>query len=308
VQAILQLRDEHPAWGGRKLRRRLQDLGHQDVPAASTVSGILLRHGRISEEASRKSQAFIRFEKAAPNDLWGMDFKGHFPLSSGGRCHPLTILDDHSRYSIGLRALDNERGESVQTELTGVFRRYGLPAAMLMDNGPPWGDTHCEGSPSWLSVWLMELGIRVLHTRPAHPQTNGKDERFHRTLKLEVLQGNSFCDVRQAQDRFDPFRECYNHQRPHQALEMNVPASRYQASQRSFPETIAEWEYAPDVTVRKVDQTTGAISWQGQRWKIGRALKGRLVGIRATTTDGQFDVYFRNTKIKTIDLGAREEG
>jgi transposase InsO family protein len=299
VTAILELRDAHPAWGGRKIRQRLLDLNYHAVPAVSTVSGILKRHGRVSQEASQRACAFTRFERSRPNELWQMDFKGHFPMSGGGRCHPLTILDDHSRFSIGLRALENEQGTAVQAELTAVFRRYGLPEAMLTDNGSPWGPSREQGF-TWLNVWLMELGIRVLRTRPGHPQTNGKDERFHRTLDIEVLRGNRFRDVPEIQRRFDPFRECYNHERPHQALGLAVPASRYQISHRAFPEQITPWEYAPDVQVRKVDD--GTISWRGTRFKVGAAFRGKHVGIRTTATDGEFHVYFCNTKIKTIHL------
>jgi transposase InsO family protein len=300
VAAILDVRDAHPAWGGRKIRHYLLDRQHTELPATSTISGILKRHGRISEEASQKAAALTRFERSRPNELWQIDFKGHFAMSAGGRCHPLTILDDYSRYSIGLRALANEQGAGVQAELTAVFRRFGLPESMLMDNGSPWGSSRDEGI-TWLSVWLMELGIRVLHSRPHHPQTNGKDERFHRTLDLEVLRGNSFRDLVEAQRRFDPFRECYNHERPHQALDMAVPASRYQISLRAFPEQIAEWEYAPDVAVRKVG-IGNCISWLGQRFKVGSAFVHKRVGLRATTTDGQYEIYYRNTKIKTIQL------
>lgn len=308
ADVILELRDKHPAWGGRKLKRRLEDLKHQDLPAASTISGILKRNGRIDDAASRAAQPFTRFEREAPNELWQMDFKGHFALGNHRRCHPLTILDDHSRFSIGLRAMYYERGKDVQRELKSVFRRYGIPEAMLMDNGAPWGSVASEGRYTWLNVWLMELGIRVLHTRPRHPQTNGKDERFHRTLDIEVLRGNTFANLTAAQASFDPFRQCYNHERPHEALDMDVPASRYRPSPRAFPEQIAEWEYPPDMKVRKVDPATRTISWKYVRFKIGQAFGGRHVGVRATTTDGLFEVYFRNTKIKTIDLRKNQRG
>jgi len=109
------------------------------VPVASTITEILRRHGRLNREESLKHQPFVRFERSAPNDLWQMDFKGHFALRRGGRCHPLTVLDDHSRFALGLRACSNEQGETVQAEVTQLFRRYGLPKAMLMDNGAPWG-------------------------------------------------------------------------------------------------------------------------------------------------------------------------
>lgn len=144
VKEALKIRDKHPTWGARKIHRRLHDLEVKDVPAVSTINSILKRNGCISEEASKRSRTFTRFEYDEPNDLWQMDFKGHFAMTNGKRCHPLTILDDHSRYSIALRAMDTEKRIPVQNELTRVFRRFGLPAAMLMDNGPPWGTSQKE--------------------------------------------------------------------------------------------------------------------------------------------------------------------
>ena len=301
VEAILQVRQKHPRWGARKIHRRLENLGHKDLPAPSTVNGILKRNKCIDEEASRKAKSFLRFERNEPNELWQMDFKGHFPMSNGKRCHPLTVLDDHSRFSIALRALDNEQGNSVKQVLTDVFRQFGLPKAMLMDNGSPWGSSSKDQQLTKFEVWLMQLGIRVIHCRPGHPQTNGKDERFHRTLDVELLQGETFADLIDSQRKFDPFRECYNHERPHQALEMAVPADRYRLSPRSMPEKLDVWEYDSDVAVRKVG-CTKRISFRGQSIRIGGALVGEHVGLRPTTTDGTFDVYFRNTKIKTIEV------
>ena len=134
VAAVLRLRERHPAWGGRKLRARLMALGHTPVPAASTITAILRRHGLIDPEESAKHKAWQRFEAEAPNDLWQMDFKGHVAVA-GGRCHPLTVLDDYSRYAVGLEACANERWTTVRECLTAIFRRYGLPRKMLMDNG-----------------------------------------------------------------------------------------------------------------------------------------------------------------------------
>ncbi len=131
-------------------------------------------------------------DRSNPNALWQMDFKGHFAMLKG-RCHPLTILDDHSRFCLGLQACANETIETTQIHLTHIFRRYGLPLALLCDNGGPWGSGYPHIELTKLTVWLIRLGIQVLHGRPAHPQTQGKDERFHRTLKAEVLQGTVFC-------------------------------------------------------------------------------------------------------------------
>ena len=298
-EAVLALRDTHRAWGGRKLRRRLQDLGAQTVPAASTITEILRRNGRLDNNLSSGQKAFQRFEHPAPNDLWQMDFKGHFAMEQG-RCHPLTVLDDHSRYSLGLRACDNERTATVQGHLTQLFTRYGLPRRMLMDNGSPWGD---DGAHPYtpLTVWLLRLGVRISHGRPYHPQTQGKEERFHRTLKAEVLRWEQFNDLASCQARFDAWREVYNHERPHEALSMAVPASRYEASPRSFPGTLPTIDYGPDEIVRKVGDK-GFINYKGYKLKVPKAFKGYPVALRATVTDGVFDVMFCWHKIAHVDI------
>src|SRR5438046_115678 len=157
-ESVLNLRGKHPAWGGRKLRRRLQDLGHAAVPSPSTITAILRRHGLLIENRAGYPRSLTRFEHPAPNDLWQMDFKGHFAMMNRERCHPLTVLDDHSRFSLGLRACENEQGLTVQQELTVIFQRYGLPHRMLMDNGPPWGGSSAEQKHTPLTVWLMRLG------------------------------------------------------------------------------------------------------------------------------------------------------
>ena len=149
----------------------------------------------------------------------------------------MTVLDDHSRFSILLQACANERTETVRECLTAAFRLYGLPVRMLMDNGSPWGnDANHPRTP--LTVWLMRLGIQVSHGRPYHPQTQGKEERFHRTLNVELLQGRRFADWATCQAAFDRWRGVYNTERPHQALDLATPISRYTPSPRSFPETL----------------------------------------------------------------------
>jgi len=298
--AILKLRREQPAWGARKLRRRLEVLGHWDLPAPSTVHAILLRHGLVDPQESAKHRPWQRFEHEAPNQLWQMDFKGHFATQRGGRCHPLTVLDDHSRFALGLEACANEKGTTVQQKLTGIFRRYGLPERMTMDNGSPWGsDSEHPFTP--LTLWLIRLGIRVSHSRPFHPQTQGKDERFHRTLKVELLERNCFQDVSEAQRRFDPWRNTYNLERPHQALGMEVPASRYRVSARAYPEALAPIEYGPSDIVRRPDPM-GRCSFAGRRVKISRAVAGYPVAFRQTSQDAVYDVYFCTQRVAQIDL------
>src|SRR3954454_2469692 len=196
-----------------------------------------------------------------------MDFKGHVALHTG-RLHPLTVLDDHSRFSVVLAACANERTETVRQQLITAFRRYGLPQSMITDNGSPWGDG--PGSPfTPLGVWLIEHGIRISHSRPYHPQTMGKDERFHRSLKAEVLAGPPFADLAAAERALEHWRTVYTTQRPDEALAMAVPASRYQPGPRNYIETIAPFEYAPGDIVRRVQQG-GHVSLLGRASKSPR--------------------------------------
>ena len=295
--AILEVRDKHPAWGGRKIRAILMRRG-SGVPSASTITRVLERHGKLDPEQSPKHSAWQRFEYQQPNDLWQMDFKGDFETSRG-RCYPLTALDDHSRYSLVLQACGDQRTGTVQEALTTAFRKYGLPLRILTDNGSPWG---CDPERPWtvLAAWLIRLGIKIAHGRPYHPQTQGKEERFHRTLQAEVLR-RPMQDRDECQRCFDRWREVYNHERPHQALSMDVPASRYQPSARAYPETLPPIEYAPDQIVKQV-YPDGRISIEGKTIRVGRAFAGLLVSLRPTKTDGVIDVYFCHQHVYTIDL------
>lgn len=297
-EAVIALRRRHPTWGGRKLARRLQALGHDAVPAPSTITAMLHRHHLLTPTESAKHQAFVRFEHATPNALWQMDFKGWFQLPRG-RCHPLTVLDDHSRFNLLLRACADQQGTTVQAALTAVFRRYGLPVRMTMDNGAPWGSDAAHVLTP-LTLWLMRLGIAVSHSRPYHPQTQGKDERFHRTLECELLQYRVFRDLTHVQWHFDRFRELYNLERPHEALGLEVPGRRYQPSVRAFPEPLPPIEYAPGDVVRKVDH--GTVSYRGHVLRVPKALHGYPVAIRATCGDGTLAIYFCQSQVAAIDL------
>lgn len=287
---------EHNRWGARKIKRWLEDAGHV-LPAFSTVHNLMARHGLLPG-LPPGIPATGRFEHEAPNQLWQMDFKGHFPFGTG-RCHPLTLLDDHSRFSLCLAHCPDERRTTVQTQLIKVFERYGLPERMTMDNGAPWGDT--TGSWTALELWLMRQGIRVGHSRPYHPQTQGKLERFHRSLKAEVLQGQWFTDSGQLQRVFDHWRAVYNQERPHEALEMAVPASRYQPSSRQYNEAVQPPEYDEGVQVRKVD-VSGKLSLRGVSLNAGKAFRGEHVGLKETPEDGCYEVWWYSTKVGMIDL------
>jgi transposase InsO family protein len=299
-QLVLQLRDQHPAWGGRKLHARLRALGQAAVPAPSTSTAILRRHGRLDGPRAGQPRAWQRFEHPAPNDLWPMDFKGHFGLTGGGRCHPLTVLDDHCRYALGLVACADEPTATVQHALTELFRRHGLPRRMLMDNGCPWGD---DGEHPWtpLTVWLLRLGVAVRHGRPYHPQTQGKDERFHRTLKAEVIARYPFGDLADCQGRFDPWRHVYNHERPHEALGLAVPASRYRVSPRPLPSELPPITYDVGDTVRQV-QDGGRFSFRGRVYRLAKAFRGYPIGLRATGQDGVLGVWFGAHRLGYLDL------
>jgi transposase InsO family protein len=298
--AVLSLRDAHPAWGGRKLRRRLIDLGHDLVPSASTITEILRRHDRLDTDAADRHGPYQRFARESPNELWQMDFKAQFPTDEGA-CHALSVLDDCSRFALGLEACADQRLDTVKGRLTGIFRCYGLPHAMLADNGPPWGNSDDAHSRyTRLEVWLIQLGIPLYHGRPYHPQTQGKDERFHRTIEAELVGRRRFASLRECQQAFLRWREVYNTERPHEAIDLDTPSRHYRPSPRSFPESLPPVEY-PDRLVRKV-QANGRISFAGRKWPVGKAFANHPVALRPTLRDGSYHVFFCQQQVATIDL------
>jgi transposase InsO family protein len=297
---IVQVREEHPAWGGPKIHAFLRRAGEPVPNSPNTVTAVLHRHGLIDPSEKPKHTPYQRFEREKPNQLWQMDFKGYFALADGSECHPLTVLDDHSRFLLGLKACPNEQRQTVQAQLGTVFRAYGLPERMIMDNGSPWGDS-AESRYTIFTTWLMRLGIKISHSRPYHPQTMGKDERLHRTLKAELLSRRRLADLPDSQAAFDAWREMYNHERPHQALDMEPPSSRYESSPRPFPEELPPLLYEPGDHTRKVD-AAGRISFANRPLYLGKAFRGQLVGVRPTDIDGVFSVYFCSQCIKELDL------
>jgi len=299
---VLAVRQQHPAWGGRKLQQWLINQGAEIVPAPSTITDILHRHALIAADHPAAAPVPQRFERPRPNDLWQLDFMGHLAMASG-RLHPMTLIDDHSRYALGVWACPHEQRELVQTHLTSAFQHYGLPLAILADNGPPWG-TSGAGGITKLEAWWIRLGIQVLHGQPYHPQTQGKVERFHRTLATELTRTRRFADLAAAQAAFDHWRPIYNQQRPHEALDLQVPATRYHASPFSFPTMLPPIDYGPegsDCMIRLV-RGQGAISFRNHAYFVGRGLIGELVAVRPTTIDGQFAVYYCHQQVTTIDL------
>ena len=274
---VKRTRIQHPAWGGRKIKAYLERRGYRDIPAASTITEILRRKDLINPEEAEKHKPFQSFEMEKPNELWQMDFKGYFKLTEGGHCHPLTIIDDHSRYLIGLKACSNETHKTVQEYLCQVFSYYGLPDRMLMDNGSPWGNSQ-DHPYTMLTGWLIRLGIKVSHGKPYHPQTQGKDERLHRTLNEEVIRQFPMTNLNQSQIIFDQWREIYNNDRPHESLKMGTPCEHYHISSKPFLRFLAPITYPPDFIVRKVDQS-GGIYFQNKRHRISKAFRYSIVGL-----------------------------
>lgn len=312
-EAVCEVRRAHPAWGGYKIRhvllRRVREgrstLRSDEVPAASTCTQILHRHDLIPEREPQQDHGWQRFEMGRPNELWQADFKGNFLLGDDVRVFPLTVLDDHSRFSIALKACPDHGLTTVKGHLTGAFRRYGLPDRILVDNGPPWGAPRTASLKKTrhtrFTVWLYRLGVSVSFSRPFHPQTLGKDERFHRTLDDELLHQENLQSLDHAQARFDTWRTVYNLERPHEGIGMQVPADRYQPSPRPFPERLPPIEYEPDDTVRKVGRN-GTITLDHRRFNVGTPFRGVHVALRPGDSEDCLDVFFCRERVARIDL------
>jgi len=301
---IIDLRRQNPEWGARKLRAILQREGKEGTPSQSTINAILGRNNLIKLEKSRQQAPVQRFEYSNPNELWQMDFKGGFRLLDKSDCYPLTITDDHSRFNLCLAACDNQQGSTVKQTLITIFRKYGLPDMILADNGSPWGTAghislEGETALSALEIWLIQLQVKVIHGRFYHPQTQGKEERFHRTLKTELLQYEQFKNLHHCQQRFDKWRRKYNLERPHQAIGLKTPAELYKHSLKNFPEIMPQIQYSQTDIVCKVG-SSGFINFKKQYIKVGKGLIGQHVALRPTATENIWHVYFCNQLIKNI--------
>jgi hypothetical protein len=210
------------------------------------------------------------------NDIWTIDFKGSFCTSDGTRIYALTVRDLVSRYVLAVVHLAKPTEVAVRAVLFGLFRRYGLPRAVRVDNGSPFARTGALGL-SRLSVWWLRLGLRVEFTRPACPQDNGAHEQMHRILKRETA-WPAAATARSQQRRFDRWRRHYNQQRPHAALGQRVPASRYRPSRRRLPARLPSWSY-PKTWDRLRPALNGRCSWHGRQRMIGRAFAGEELGV-----------------------------
>lgn len=313
IQArLVAARKRHPTWGPRKLKAWLQDRHKDlDVPAPSTIGDLLQREGLVHPRRLRTKQpipkAPVRSEIQEPNQEWDADFKGEFRLGNGEYCFPLTLSDAHSRYLLGVRALEGTAGARARPFFEQAFRQYGLPQTLRTDNGPPFASTGL-GRLSALSVWWIKLGIRPVRGRPHHPQDNGRHERMHRTLKAETTRPPA-VQSRGQQKLFDVFRKEYNDERPHEALGQRPPARIYQTSRRPYPERIPEIEYPGHYEIRKVG-SGGIFTWRCQPVFIGYALIGEHIGL-TEIQDGLWRVYFANLELGSLNevqLRSRKTG
>jgi len=300
-RVVVAIHKKNPYWGARKLHNYLLNKElRTDIPSISTIARCLKRNGCEIIKNHKSQPATGRFERSQPNMLWQMDFKGSF-MTHSHRCFPLSIIDDYSRYSVGLSACKNERRETVKSRLIACFKVYGMPDQINVDNGNPWGNIGSDG-PTQLVVWLMKHGVRVTHSSPYHPQTNGKVERFHRTLKLELLHKKMYTHCEELQKAFDQWLHIYNYERPHDALGGQPPSTRYACSHRCYSENLMSYEYDAGDEVRKVHSENGLIRIKGKRYRVGKGLSGEHVAIKATDQENEVSVFFMDYFIKRINL------
>jgi len=266
-ELLVSERKARPTWGPRKLVASLQArFPELLLPAASTVGELLNRHHLVTPHRRRHRQAVANASPlssaTAPNDVWTADYKGDFPVGTGERCHPLTIVDSASRYLLACRTLPGQLLEPTWAGFAHAFHEYGLPSTIRTDNGTIFVARSATGLTR-MTVRFLRLGIRVERTRRGKPQDNGRHERLHRTLKHETLRPPRSTMAAQ-QHAFDRFRRSYNDQRPHEALGQRPPSSVYQPSPRQMPAELPEFQY-PTGCVRRRVQRNGDVSWQASR-------------------------------------------
>jgi len=297
-RAITQLRQTYPTWGARKLAAclRKQDI---NVPSERTVNNILQRNGMIAASESLKRKAYCRFVREHCNELWQADFKGDFLLGDGSRCFPLTVLDDHSRFSIWVEAKPGI-GE-VRGSFTKAFNEYGLPYALLTDNG--WSFRAFHGGFTQFERWLMDHDVLPIHGRPQHPQTQGKIERFHRSMNEELLAGVVFKDLVDAQSELSRWRHRYNNERPHQALNMHCPAEVYLPSSRCYDEKVHDYDYGNTYPIRKTNNW-GYLRFGPIRFYLSDTFMDTYLQVRQIEERQTFRICYRNFGIAEVDPDA----
>lgn len=301
VAALLDVRRHHPSWGAKKLLKVVSTREPTwTLPARSTVCDLLDRAGLITVPRRRPVPAHpgrSLIPMTAPNGTWTADFKGQFKTRNGVYCYPLTIVDGYSRYLLACHGLLSTAIAGARPIFLRLFQEYGLPGIIRTDNGVPFATT-ALGRLSTLSVWWIRLGILPELIAPASPQQNGRHERMHRTLKAEATRPPSGT-LRAQQIRFNRFRQEYNHDRPHEALEQETPAEHYLPSPRELPRHLPPLEYPGHFEVRLVSRNSG-IRWKKQCVCVTHTLAGEYVGLEEVG-DGLWDVYFGPLKLGRMD-------
>ena len=280
---IVQLKRERPSWGAPKIREKLRrSLGDVRLPATSTVHAVLDRHGLVSRGRKRRyrAQGTSLSKPLRPNDLWCADYKGEFMLADRRYCYPLTISDFHSRYLFSCEALGTTQERYAFGVFERAFKEFGMPKAIRTDNGVPFASAHALFGLSKLAVWWLRLGIDIERIKPGHPQQNGRHERMHLTLKKEATKPAA-GNLLQQQAKFDEFLECYNNERPHQALGMRYPAELYRASPRKY-HGLGELDYPfhdRTITVTRC----GRVCMGSRKINLSTVFAGQNVGVRQLT-------------------------
>lgn len=293
-RAIVSARYEHPGWGAAKLHDIVSAMGIS-APSVRTINNILKRNGCINKEESLKHKGYIRFERGSCNELWQSDFKGDFPLQDGSRCFPLTILDDHSRYAIRVEA--KLRIEGVKDSFEAAFREYGMPKEVLTDNGGCFAGF--KSGYTQFERWLMDHDILPIHGRVMHPQTQGKIERFHRSMKDELLKWEEFKTLDDIGNALKAWRHEYNHKRPHEALGMKKPADVYIRSTQEYEEKVPTYEYSGIWHMCKVNNW-GYLRYMDFRIFLSETFADTYLEVRSTE-EGVLQVCYRNFVIADID-------
>lgn len=298
VKLILKLKRRHPTWGGKKLHDLLcKDCAIADPPCVNSVDNVLRRHGLTTRR--RRRAKFARKEPGElteakhPNHVWAVDFKGWFVLGDGQRCDPLTISDLRSHMVICCKAMRNQQWRPVRKAFAQVFRRYGLPEIIRVDNGTPFASVGALGL-SKLSVWWISLGVKVEFTRPGKPSDNGSHERMHRTLKDEATKPAS-SNLKAQQRRFDRWRKTFNEVRPHETISMLRPAEVYQPSENRYSGNDIKVEYSEGFERVRVREG-GFICYASRNWHIGEAFAGVEVGLKGKHRLNK-QVYFSNVRL-----------
>ncbi len=300
-EQIVVLKGAHPSWGAKKLRARLLVTKKSvDWPVVSTFGEILRREGLSAPQHKRwKIPVYSKpFEKVeAANQTWCGDFKGWFRTGNGERIDPLTMTDAHSRYLLRCHSAEKTNTEQVQAIFAAAFREYGMPQRIRTDNGAPFASRAIAGI-SRLSIFWMKLGIQPERIKPGHPEQNGRHERMHRTLKAETAKPPA-ANRRAQQKAFDRFRQQFNEERPHEALQQKTPASCYQSSPRIYPDRIPKPEYDANMKAKRV-YPDGTFFWKGTQIFISKCLGGEVIGMEPTD-DRYWDVHFAAFPLARFD-------